>query len=748
MPKPLVKNTHIKVMLATALPHEDNALTYIAGGEVVVGQLVQAPLRQKLQLGMVLGEASPSEIKAVPKSRLREALPLPLHIPKDLQQFIPWVAKWYMEPQGAVLKMALLSPPATQALLKTPPDAGTAKLDIPKSRHRLTKEQTEAAKQLIGAVARKHSDTPPPPFLLDGVTGSGKTEVYFEAVAETLKQGKQVLILLPEIVLSSAFETRFYDRFGVLPTLWHSGISPAKKREAWRAVVTKTPPLPIKKPSSKSSATTPPTTPLVVAGARSALFLPFANLGLIIVDEEHDHSYRQSEGTRYHARDMAVVRARICRVPLVLASATPSLESEVNADSGRYQRLSLSRRIGAAGMPNIECIDLRQHPPPRGHWLAPPLVEAMAETLAKKQQVLLFLNRRGYAPMSLCRGCGHRLACRNCSAWLVTHSRNSRNGSNKNTSGHSPKYSIGDFLQCHHCGEKQPYPKACPQCQAEDSLIMCGPGVERLDEEVATLFPDHSRCVFSSDGVAVSVSGSVAGTAHNKTGKRKPIPAQTTKTDPHAFISKIALGEVDVVIGTQIIAKGHHFPHLTLVGVVDADLGLTGGDLRASETSWQLLMQVAGRAGRGDTLGRVLVQTAAPTSPLIKTLLAGDRPAFVRQEKEARRQAEMPPFGRLAVVIVSASNERRVTDWGRELRTKWPGYQGILLLGPAPAPIYRLRGRYRLQFLLRCKREVNLQQAIRVWLGDTMMGRGAGGGLMNTKSDLRCKVDIDPVNFL
>ncbi|MCG8622376.1 MAG: primosomal protein N' [Proteobacteria bacterium] len=727
MPKPLAKNTLIKVMLATALPHEDNALTYIAGGTVGVGQLVQAPLRQKLQLGMVMGEASAKEARAVPKSRLRVAVPLSLHVPQDLQQFIPWVAKWYMEPQGAVLKMALLSLPATQALLNTTPapQANTKKLKIPKSRHRLTKEQTAAAKQLIKALAEKNAPSPPRPFLLDGVTGSGKTEVYFEAVAETLKQGKQVLILLPEIVLSSAFETRFYERFGVLPTLWHSGISLARRREAWRAVVTKTPPLPISKSSPitppTTPTTTPPTTPLVVAGARSALFLPFANLGLIIVDEEHDHSYRQAEGTRYHARDMAVVRARLCQVPLVLASATPSLESEVNADSGRYQRLSLSRRIGAAGMPKIECIDLRQHPPPRGHWLAPPLVAAMRDTLKAKQQVLLFLNRRGYAPMSLCRGCGHRLACRNCSAWLVTHSMN------KNLA------SVGDFLQCHHCGERQPYPKACPQCQAEESLIMCGPGVERLDEEVAHLFPDHSRCVFSSDGVAISISGVASG-------NKKTTPAQTTKTDAHAFISKIALGEVDVVIGTQIIAKGHHFPHLTLVGVVDADLGLTGGDLRASETSWQLLMQVAGRAGRGDTLGRVLVQTAAPASPLIKTLLAGDRPAFVHQEKQARLEAEMPPFGRLAVVLVSASDERRLTKWAQELRAKWPGYQGILLLGPAPAPIYRLRGRYRLRFLLRCKRTVNLQQAIRAWLG--------GNILANPKGDMRCKVDIDPVNFL
>ena len=689
MPKPLAKNALVQIMLATALPHKNNALTYIAADEVIQGQLVKVPLRKQYHLGMVLGKGETS----LPKSRLRPATPLPLYLPSDLQRFIPWLAEWYMEPRGAVLKMAVLSLSATETLLKSSHAASVPSPppNIPPSQHRLTQQQTRAAKAIIAAMT---TTSPPRPFLLDGVTGSGKTEVYFEAVAQALKHNTQVLILLPEIVLSSAFEARFHARFGFMPMLWHSGISQVNRRKVWQAVAS--------------------ATPLVVAGARSALFLPFASLGLIVVDEEHDHSYRQDDGTRYHARDMAVVRAGLANIPLVLASATPSLESEVNADVGRYQRLSLSSRIGTAGMPNIVCVDLRATPPPRGHWLAPPLVEAMQETLRHKQQILLFLNRRGYAPMSLCRACGHRLACRQCSAWLVTHTMQA-----------------GGFLHCHHCGARQTYPTTCPNCETSDSLVACGPGVERLDEEVAKLFPTASRCVLSSDGISVSATSATSDSSD----------AADKKPTTSAFIADLAEGKIDVIIGTQMVAKGHHFPNLTLVGVVDADLGLVGGDLRAGETNWQLLMQVAGRAGREDKKGRVLVQTAAPDAPFIKTLLAGDRAGFIAGEKTAREAADMPPFGRLAAVIVSGRDEGQVTDWANQLRGGWPNYKGIRLLGPAPAPMYRLRGRYRLRFLLQCKKQVNLQGAIREWLGDTPLpGRMSG--------DMRCKVDIDPVNFL
>ena len=674
---PLAANSLVKIMLATPLPHKDNALTYIAKGALKVGQLVQVPLRHKQTLGMVLAAGDAS----VPRSRLKQATPLPIHMPEDIQRFIPWVAGWYMETQGAVLKMALPNVAAVTMLLKQ--GLAVAKSEKPQpatGQHKLTKDQAAAAHQLLAAVKQRKNNKgdnydAPLPFLLDGVTGSGKTEVYFEAVAETLAQAKQVLILLPEIALSASFQQRFADRFGFAPLLWHSNVTPAKRRAVWGEVL--------------------PKTPLVVAGARSALFLPFYRLGLIVVDEEHDQSYRQDEGTRYHARDMAVVRARLARIPLVLASATPSLESEVNADGGRYKRLSLSRRIGAAGMPSLKLVDLATTPPEKGRWLAPPLVDAMGETLAKGDQVLLFLNRRGYAPMSLCRACGYRLQCPNCSAWLVSHSRATQ-----------------QILQCHHCGHRLPYPEVCPKCDAGDSLIACGPGVERLEEEVAARFPDYQRGIFSSDVIASQWAG----------------------TD---VIAKVVAGEIDVIIGTQMIAKGHHFPNLTLVGVVDADLGLSGGDLRASETSWQLLMQVAGRAGRADKPGRVFIQTAVAKSPIIKSLIAGDRPAFIASEKAARRKADMPPFGRLAGVILSATDDKQLVKAAEAMRVAWPNYQAITLLGPAPAPLWRVRRRYRMRFLLKCKKEVNLQQAIRVWLDAAPL-----------PSNIRCKVDIDPINFL
>jgi primosomal protein N' (replication factor Y) (superfamily II helicase) len=510
--------------------------------------------------------------------------------------------------------------------------------------------------------------------LLDGVTGSGKTEVYFEAIAETIRRGKQSLILMPEIALTGQFLDRFARRFGVRPLEWHSELSPRTRQRNWAAI---------------SSGEAP-----VVVGARSALFMPYADLGLIVVDEEHDQAYKQEDGAHYHARDMAVVRAHIAKIPIVLASATPSVETEVNARKGRYQRILLPSRFGGQHMPHIEAIDLRREAPPRGRFISPLLAEQIRLAIERREQALLFLNRRGYAPLTLCRACGHRFACTICDAWLVDHRFRQR-------------------LVCHHCGFSMPRPHVCPNCAAEESLVAVGPGVERLQEEAAELFPDSRTMVLSSDLVT---------------------SIETMRSE----LSEIAEGRVDIIIGTQLVAKGHHFPRLNLVGVVDADLGLSNGDPRAAERTFQLLNQVIGRAGRDQGRGVGYLQTHQPEHPVMKALVACDRDAFYASEIEARERAHYPPFGRLASLIVSAGDRPTAEGFARRLATVAPIDQRVQVLGPAEAPLAVIKGRYRFRLLVKSLRNVDLSAYLRQWL--------AAGP--KPKGNLKLEVDVDPQSFL
>lgn len=509
--------------------------------------------------------------------------------------------------------------------------------------------------------------------LLDGVTGAGKTEVYFEGVAEAVRSGRQVLILLPEIALSNAFLERFKSRFGCAPALWHSALSPHQRRNTWRGVA-----------AGETK---------VVVGARSALFLPFADLGLIVVDEEHDPAYKQEDGVIYNARDMAVVRAHLGKIFIVLVSATPSLETMANIWAGRYEHLLLPDRHGAARLPDMHVIDMKRDKPERQHFIAPPLKEAIAANLAANEQSLLFLNRRGYAPLTICRTCGHRIECPRCTAWLVEHKKSNR-------------------LHCHHCGFSKTFPKACPSCSDHDSLAACGPGVERILEEVKKYFPQARTVVLASD-----TAGS--------------------QEDLKKILNDIREHEYDIVIGTQIIAKGHHFPRLTLVGVIDADLGLGGGDLRAAERTFQLLHQVAGRAGREELPGHVYLQTFVPGNKVMQALAGHDRDAFLEVEAAERQAAQMPPFSRLAGIIVSGKDERLVMDTAVELGKRAPQGEGLLTLGPAEAPFYRLRGNYRRRLLVRADKKIDLQKVIEGWLAQ-----------VKTPSTIRIYTDIDPQSFL
>jgi primosomal protein N' (replication factor Y) len=536
----------------------------------------------------------------------------------------------------------------------------------------LSPDQGRAAAELVARARGGFSVT-----LLDGVTGSGKTEVYFEAVAEALRQGGQVLVLLPEIALSAQWLERFRARFGAAPVVWHSDLTRAQRRRAWRAVA-----------DGRA---------LVVVGARSALFLPFRALRLIVVDEEHDTSYKQEEGVIYHARDMAVVRARLGGIAAVLASATPSLETMTNVERGRYGHLHLPERHGGAQLPAVTVVDMRQDPPPGGRWLSPPLEAALAETLGAGEQAMLFLNRRGYAPLTLCRHCGARLNCPNCTAWLVEHR-------------------LAGRVACHHCGHNLPIPESCPECGEADALVACGPGVERLAEEAAALFPAARAEIMTSD--TVYGPGAAA-----------------------ELVRRVEAHEIDLLIGTQIMAKGHHFPLLTLVGVIDADLGLVGGDLRAAERTYQLLSQVAGRAGRDARPGRVVIQTYMPEHPVIDALVSGDRERFLAEEAAARRAARMPPFGRLAAVIVSGRDADEVDAVAGALGRSAPREDDLVVLGPAPAPLATLRGHHRRRLLVKAgagpDSNTNLQGVIRRWIAGV---RQPGG--------VRVKVDIDPYSFL
>ncbi|KIN79446.1 primosomal protein N' [Sulfitobacter mediterraneus] len=552
----------------------------------------------------------------------------------------------------------------------SPRDLPFPRLDPALPGKQLTEDQAKGAEMLAEAVRSETYGT----TLLRGVTGSGKTEVYLEAVAAALHAGRQALVLLPEIALTEQFLHRVEERFGAKPAEWHSGATMTERRRIWRMVG-----------QGKAQ---------LVIGARSALFLPYQNLGLIVVDEEHDSSYKQEEGVLYNARDMAVLRAAICGAQVVLASATPSLETWANVEAGKYRRLDLTSRFGPAVMPTMGAIDMRGEALPSDKWVSPSLQAEVNKRLEKGEQAMLFINRRGYAPITLCRACGHQIGCDHCDARMVEHRFLKR-------------------LVCHQCGESKPMPEACPSCEAVDKLAPVGPGVERLGEEALALWPGAKVATLSSDmyGSARALKAEIAG---------------------------IADGAADIIIGTQLVAKGHNFPNLTLVGVIDADLGLMGSDLRAAERTFQLMRQVAGRAGRAEAAGTALLQTYQPEHPVIRAILAGDEEAFWSAEASERKQAGVPPYGRMAGIILSGPDVAQVFDAGNLLARQDGPLRaiGAQVFGPAAAPIARVRGRHRVRLLVKADKSAPLQDALARWVAQVRL-----------KGDLRLAVDIDPQSF-
>ncbi len=700
------------------------------GVHVEPGSVVQVPVGPRQLIGVVWDGENDDRLdpkKLRPITLVFDCPPLS----KEMRDFVDWVASYTLSPPGLVARMAIRAPAALdpepmveglrylggQPERLTPARARVLDLageeEIPWTRSGLAHAAGVSMSVVDGLTAQGIFETvflPPPPVvarpdpdyispriegpqkqasvdilesiraggfsasLIDGVTGSGKTEVYFEAIAETLRQGRQVLILLPEIALTSSFLERFQERFGAKPGEWHSDLAPRMREKVWRGVVTGE----VK----------------VVAGARSALFLPFEDLGLIIVDEEHDPAYKQEDRVFYNARDMAVVRARIGDFPIVLVSATPSVESQVNGLAGRYNTVHLPTRFGDAAMPDLHLIDMRRHPPERGGFLSPVLLRAMKKTLERKEQSLLFLNRRGYAPLTLCRVCGHRFQCPQCSSWLVEHRFKSQ-------------------IQCHQCGYSERTPEACPECGTFDHLVACGPGVERIAEEVEKHFPEARTIVMSSD-----LLGGV---------KRMRLELEA-----------IAKGEADIVIGTQLVAKGHNFPLMTLVGIVDSDLGLSNGDPRAAERTFQLLSQVTGRAGRTGLKSHGLLQTFQPQHPVMQAIVSGDAGAFYEREIAEREKAILPPFGRLASLIVSADTRADAETHARGLRAAAPKVTGISVLGPAEAPLALVRGRHRFRLLVHGRRNSDMQAFLRAMMENGPKQRGS----------VQIQLDIDPQSFL
>ena len=723
--------TIIGVMLP--LPFNE-AFDYKTETELPLGTLVRVPWGREEQIGIVWHHGKTSQL---PDSKIKpiiEKLDFP-PLSKSLIQFVKFVAEYNMAFIGMVLKMvisskAIFDDAQTETLytlsgktlaeaklknsdarwhvcdlLKHAPytrkeicqgagvgmsvvntliSAGVLKPIVrekqkyfapPKGdfcKVNLTPEQEAAASTLCDKVNQGFSVT-----LLDGVTGSGKTEVYFEAVAKALEAKKQVLILVPEIALTTQWLSRFEKRFGVKPACWHSGLGQRERIDTWKAII-----------QNRVQ---------VIVGARSALFLPYQNLGLMVIDESHDHSFKQEDVVNYQGRDMAVVRAKLEQFPLILSTATPDLETVCNVEEGKYSSVQLTSRYASAQLPEVKVIDLKKDKPQKGSWgvswLSPTLVSALKENLEKNEQSMLFLNRRGYAPLTICRDCGHRIQCPNCTAWLTEHKNTKR-------------------LICHHCGYSMPIPQTCPECHSEDGLTACGPGVERIAEEVSKRFPDAKIAVISSD-------------------------ITSSLKEVSEVFDKMEKGEVDILIGTQILAKGHHFPSLTLVGIVDADLGLMGSDLRATERTYQLLSQVSGRAGRAEKKGAVYIQTLYPDNAVLQALIHNDRSRFLDLEKQSRKILRMPPFGKLAAIIVSGTNQNVTEKTAILLGQTAPNNDYISTLGPAPAPIYMLRNKYRYRLLLKTSKNIKIQEVIKEWLRK-----------VQAPSNVRIEVDVDPYSFM
>jgi len=644
----------------------DQVFTYkLQKGHVVEkGSIVNVPFgKSKKQIGMVvnifnnLSSNINYEIKEI--QDVFESITLS----NDIIKFIQWISDYTLSPIGLVLKLFLLN----EKIINFKID------EIKKNHFSPTKVSLNQDQKKASTLIKKLLFKKSTPIVLEGVTGSGKTEVFFEIIESIIYKKQQILIMVPEISLTPQLESRFLKRFGFLPDIWHSKISEKKRKIVWHQAYTGQ--------------------PMIVIGARSSLFLPFKKLGLIVVDEEHDASYKQEDIIRYQARDLAIVRAKIDNATIILSSATPSLETQNNINKNKYKHVFLSSQYSGLELPPIKLIDLKKNKLDKNKWISNIIYKELENCLEKKEQALLFLNRRGYSPLSLCIECGYRYQCEQCTSWLVMHNEKKR-------------------LLCHHCGSIYPIEPKCPKCLTEDSIKLIGPGVERLQEELKLLFPKKSIGIMSSDNA-------------------------NTPNKIKAIIDDFEKKKIDILVATQIMAKGYDFPNLSFVGVIDADTGLLGGDMRAIERTYNLLQQVSGRAGRSKQRGKVFIQTYFPEQPVIKSLQRRDRKTFVEQSLKDREEFLIPPFGFMTAIIISSSSKTKTEMYGRALVQSVKPPENINILGPVEAPIFLLRGQYRYRLLIKGNSRKLLNNFTKFLLKKCP-----------TPTSLRLVVDVDPYSFM
>lgn len=627
------------------------------------GDLISVPLRNKKITGIVWEIDVKAEEELLDRKKLKTIEPPEkegyLHISLKDIEIIKKVSDYYIASLGSVAKLILPVDVGEKPIIALAPQDLVEHHHLPD----LSQEQNESLQAIKNSTK---------PVLLKGVTGSGKTEVYFHLVQEIIRHGKQALILLPEISLGAQIIKRFTQRFGFAPAIWNSRITKAQKKRTLRGILNGN----VK----------------VIIGARSALFLPYKNLGVIVVDEEHDLSYKQNDNILYHARDMAILKGHMLSARVVLVSATPSIETLYNVRQHKYSMTVLAERFGEADLPCVKLIDMREMNMPINRWLSPPLIQAITRTISEGNQCLLFLNRRGFAPLMLCRSCGYRFQCYKCSASMVIHKARQK-------------------MECHHCGYQSKIYDRCTACLKDDSLVLCGPGIERIEQEAKELFPTARIKIISRE--------------------------QTSKEEElQGLLQSMEDGEIDILIGTQVITKGYHFPKLSLVGVIDADLGFLGGDPRSSERVFQLLHQISGRAGRTiANRGEALLQTCFPDNKVLKAIASNNEEEFIERELQMRKEADMPPFAKMAVINVTGKNAEKTLALCKMLNFKAPK-ASAKILGPAEALVFKVSNKYRYRLLVIANKSFHLQKYITYWLNNCKI-----------PLSFQVKVDIDPYNF-
>jgi primosomal protein N' (replication factor Y) len=646
----------------------DFAFDYIDEvGEMSVGDLVFAPFQNKVVIGLVMAinqESLGKNLKKVLGAVIVKNQKINFN--QNIIRFIEFLGLYYASPLGLVLSMTLLDSKYFIEVVDNKKKAEPIELNRPN----LSAEQNAVAEQLslngFGV------------SLLDGITGSGKTLVYFSVIEKILEQGKQVLILLPEISLTNDLVDRIKGYFGKSPVMWHSSLTARQKAINYQKILSNE--------------------PYIFLGARSAIPLPFKNLGLIVVDEEHDSSYKQEDRTPYNARDASIKRAQIENIPIILSSGTPSLESYNNAMNGKYKYFALHKRFGNSTLPEIEIYDMRVENLKQDRFISKYLLSELEKNLHENNQSLIFLNRRGFAPLTLCKKCGYRVNCDYCSTWMVYHQ-------------------VGELLKCHCCGFSKNPVKICPSCSAENSFVFAGPGVERIEQELKLAFPNARIITLTSDHL-------------------------TSLKKTKELFEQVKNKDFDIIIGTQLLAKGYTFPQLTFVGVIDGDMGLDGGDVRSAEKTFQLLEQVSGRAGRLEKKGRAVVQTYNPNHRVFEKLKIQDYRGFLKNEIIFRKEAFLPPFvGSLSIVLAS-DNEVLLFKTAKDLGLimDFLKKKGVKIYGPAPASLYKMKGKYRFRLLFLYPKTIKLQEVVKPIIAEFIINK-------KLRSNILIKIDVDPHNF-